>query len=269
MTNAQKADILPLLLTGNANVWFSALTLSGKPYDQLCDSLRKQFYTESDVWLLRQQLLNRKQSPSETVAQFASEIRKLCQRLDILPAESVNYLLNGLKLELKNYVILQRPKTFAEAETHAKLREALPEEKPKDRTNEILSILEKLKATDEPKIAAYNAQFTDSNSQRADYQHEKPLGREEITQIIRQQIRRTQNQQLQGQDYRNRRSFDRRPICNYCKKVGHVAYVCRKRQFDNRDPRIPVPTANRPTEQHTRFMGHRPNPAPTQQPTLN
>lgn len=61
LTNTQKADMLPLLLTGNANVWFSASTLSGKTYDQLCDALRKQFYTESDVWLLRQQLLNRKQ----------------------------------------------------------------------------------------------------------------------------------------------------------------------------------------------------------------
>ena len=223
LTNSQKADMLPLLLTGNANVWFSAATLSGKTYDQLCEALRKQFYTESDVWLLRQQLLNRKQSPSETVAQFASEIRKLCQCLEVSPAESVNYLLNGLKPELKNYVILQRPKTFAEAETHAKLREALPEEKPKDRTDEILSALEKLKVTDEPKIAAYNAPFTYSNSPRAEYQREKPLGREEITQIIRQEIRRTRNQQLQGQDYRNRRSFDGRPICNYCKKVGHVA----------------------------------------------
>ena len=269
LTNSQKADMLPLLLTGNANVWFSASTLSVKTYDQLCEALRKQFYTESDVWLLRQQLLNRKQLPSETVAQFASEIRKLCQRLEVSPAESVNYLLNGLKPELKNYVILRQPKTLAEAETHAKLREALPEEKPKDRTDEILSALEKLKVTDEPKIAAYNAPFTNSNSPRAEYQREKPLGREEITQIIRQEIRRTRNQQLQGQDYHNRHSFDGRPICNYCKKVGHVAYVCRKRQSHNRDPRIPVPTTNRPMEQHTRFMGNRPNPAPTQQPTLN
>lgn len=71
-------------------------------------------------------------------------------------------------------MILQRPKTFAEAETHAKLCEALPEEKPKDRTDEILSALANLKETDEPKIAAYNAPFTNSNSPREGYQREKP-----------------------------------------------------------------------------------------------
>ena len=58
--------------------------------------------------------------------------------------ESVNYLLNGLRPELKNYVILQRSKTFSEPETHAKLREALPEAKPKDRTDEILNALAKM-----------------------------------------------------------------------------------------------------------------------------
>ena len=62
LNNFQKADMLPLLLTGNANVWFSASTLSSLPYDQLCEALKKQFHTESDICLLRQQLLNKKQS---------------------------------------------------------------------------------------------------------------------------------------------------------------------------------------------------------------
>lgn len=268
LNNSQKADMLPLLLTGNANVWFSAATLSGKSYDQLCEALKKQFHTESDIWLLRQQLLNRKQLPNETVAQFAFEIRKLCQRLDLSAEESVNSLLNGLRPELKNYVILQRPKTFSEAETHAKLREALPDEKPKDRTDEILSALAKLKSTEEPKIAAYNAPFTNSNTPRVGYSQEKPLGREEITQIIRQELRRSRTQQTQGQDYRNRRSLDGRPICNYCKKAGHIAYVCRKRQFDQRDPRIPQ-APNRPTGQNTRFGEGQARPAPFQRRPLN
>lgn len=268
LNNLQKADMLPLLLTGNASVWFTASThLTGKPYDQLCKSLTEQFQTEADSWLLRQQLLNRKQLASETVAQFASEIRKLCQRLKIPDEESINYLLNGFRPELKNYVILQRPKTFAQAETHGKLREALPQEKP-DRTDEILLALSRLKSTKEPQVAAYNVPFTNSHTPRVNYQQDKPLGRDEITQIIRQELRRSFTQQTQGQDYRNRRTFDGRPICNYCQKTGHIAYVCRKRQFDNRDPRIPTPRDER-TEQNRGPGGNQANPAPFNRQPLN
>ena len=53
-TNVQKAEVLPFLLTGNANVWFSASPhLAGKTYDQLCKALVRQFLSESDIWLLR------------------------------------------------------------------------------------------------------------------------------------------------------------------------------------------------------------------------
>ena len=61
----------------------------------------KQFLSESDIWLLRQQLLNKKQTENESVAQFASETRKLCLRLDLPVEKSVHFCINGLKPELK------------------------------------------------------------------------------------------------------------------------------------------------------------------------
>ena len=80
----------------------------------------RQFYNESDRWLLRQKLSNRKQTENESVTEFASKIQQLCQRLNVPAEESVNYLLNGLKPELRSYAMLQRQKIFAEAETRAK-----------------------------------------------------------------------------------------------------------------------------------------------------
>ena len=78
-------------------------------------------------------------------------------RLDLPVEESVHFFINGLKPELKNYVVLQRPKAFFEAETCAKLEEALIlDEKPLDRTEEILSALLKSRSTGELKVAAYN-----------------------------------------------------------------------------------------------------------------
>ena len=195
--------------------------MAGKTYDQLCEALIRQFLSESDIWLLRQQLLNKRQTENESVAQFASEIRKLCLRLDLLVEESVHFVINGLKPELKSYVLLQRPKTFFEAQTFAKLKEAIPlYESPLYRTEEILSALSKLKSTGELKVAAYNEQFATDNTEKSS---ETCLGREEITQIIRQEL---QSQRFSG------KSKEANKICYYCGKNGHILRFCRKRQDD-------------------------------------
>ena len=98
-----------------------------------------------------------------------------------------------------------RCKTFLEAETCAKLKEAtLLDEKPLDRTEEILSALSKLKSTGELKVAAYNEQFATDDTEK---KSETCLGREEITQIIRQEV---QSQHFSGQ----RKEANK--ICYYC-----------------------------------------------------
>ena len=271
----RKAQILPLLLTGHANLWLNSRPLlSGTNFDTLSKALIKQFHTESDVWLLRQQLSNRKQLATETVANFAADIRRISQRIKLPREESVNYFIQGLKPAIKNYVILQRPSTFEDAEMHAKLKESLPEPQPVDRTDEILQALAKMQTNgnnSQPSVAAYNAPYNNNSSQGQEYKREKPLGREEIAEIIsrqvRQEVRRARNEQAHGQDYRNRRSFDGRPICNYCRKVGHIAFACRKRQADNRDPRIPFQA--RPRDQNPRTGDERRSFVPPGNQNLN
>ena len=263
----QKTNILPLLLTGNASVWFFASPhLHGKSYDHLCVALIEQFHSESDIWLLRQQLLNKKQAATESVAQFASEIRKLCHRLNVSAEESVHFLLNGLRPELKNHVLLQRPKTFAEAENHAKLREALPEKKPKDRTDEILRELAKLKFNDPPEVAAYKVPF---NTPRTEGRCEKPWRTDELIETMRQEVRWAQNQQTQReQDYCNRRR-NGNVACYYCGKKGHVSTVCWKRRDDvvGRDHR--VPSQNQRCRENESSCGTTPHAYPTNGQYLN
>ena len=106
------------------------------------------------------------------------------------------------------------------------------------------------------------------DTQRTYYQQPRPLGRDDITQIIRQQLRRAKNQETQRQDYQNRCSFNGKPICNYCAKVGHVAHVCKKRQYHNRDPCIPAPE-NRQAGPNRRQEGNMGNPTPYTQQNLN
>ena len=75
-----KCLVLSIAAFGGQNLWST-----------MWSTVVKQFLSKSDIWLLRQQLLTRKQTENESVAQFASEIRKLCLHLDLLVKGSVHF----------------------------------------------------------------------------------------------------------------------------------------------------------------------------------
>ena len=103
LSPARKDETLPLMLSGNASIFLHTTPdVAG----------RKQFNSEADVWLLRQQLNEHKQLPTESVIEFATSIRR---------EECLNYFLQGLKTSICNPVILQRPATFEQAESHIKM----------------------------------------------------------------------------------------------------------------------------------------------------
>lgn len=270
--------MLPLVLTGYANLWFNSTpSLPGKTFDFIAKELVNQFHNDSDVWLLRQQLCNRKQLNTETVSRFAEDIRRLSQRINLPREEIVNYFIQGLKPAIKHYVLLQRPASLEDAETQAKLKESTPDPQSVDRTDEIITsfnnTLAQLKISEQnkqPTVAAYSRPYTD-NSQNKNYQRDQLVPREEVedlvAQRVRQEMHRVHNQQTNGPDYRNRRSFDGRPICNYCRKAGHIAYTCRKRQADSRDPRIPFQSRSR--EPNPRAREDRRVLSPSGQPQSN
>ena len=110
-------------------------------FEYLAGALKTQFHSDSDVWLLWQKLNERKQLPSEMVSEFAAAIGRLAQQINLPRSECINYFTQVLKPDLNNFVILQRPTSFEEAEMHAKLKESVPDAKPADRTDEILKAL--------------------------------------------------------------------------------------------------------------------------------
>ena len=123
-----KAEGLPLFLTGRAGIWFNTTPeLKGRSFDILSHALKKQFRSDSDVWLLRQRLNDTKQLSTKTVSMFAAKIRRLCQRINLPRSECVNYFIQGFQPHIKNYVLLQKPGTIEDTEMHAKLKESLPE----------------------------------------------------------------------------------------------------------------------------------------------
>ena len=269
----RKAQALPLHLKDNASIWFNTSPdLVDKAYPELSAALKAQFHSASDKWLLRQKLNDRKQLLTESVSEYAADIRRTCQRIDLPRSECVNYFVQGLKPEIKNYVVLQRPGTLEEAENHAKLKESVPEKRNDDRIDEILKAMAPLvKQAQTPTVAAYESYNNSQNPTRANREN-PPISKDDIAQIvsqqIRQELRRTnQNQTNRTPQNRGRRSFDGRPICDYCNKVGHVAYACRQRLNRNHDPRIPTYNERRNYNSPPRYSGQ--SYRPTNQQHLN
>ena len=96
-SDERKAEALPLSLTSTASIWFNTTPgLVGKSYEFLSEALRRQFHTETDVWLLRQKLHDRKQLPTESVSEFAASIRRLCQRIGLPNTERVTMFIQNL-----------------------------------------------------------------------------------------------------------------------------------------------------------------------------
>ena len=50
-----------------------------------------QFHSDSDRWLLRQKLSERKQLPTETVTDYAADVRRMCRRVDVPTTESISF----------------------------------------------------------------------------------------------------------------------------------------------------------------------------------
>lgn len=128
-------------------------------------------------------------------------------------------------------MLLQRPHSLGEAETHAKLKESLPDPKPADRTDEILNALAKLQTqTPSPVVAAYTPPSNEQQTYAHTFRNNQPLTRS------RQELRRTNNTTI-TQPQRGRRTFDGRPICGFCQKQGHMMAVCRQR-INQRPPTV-------------------------------
>ena len=261
----QRLQALPLYLQGNAGCWYASLTTRFESYDALTNALKEQFSNPASLWLLRQQLSSRRQNETESLANYAAEIRRLCKRLDLSENEGMHYFIQGLHPDLKGHVILGQPKTLAEAENLAHLKEAVSSSTPKfeSQLQSVIKSLEALASNKQqnqaPNIAAYSNYSKPGisghdvyNSSHDQYRsrHPSPPGPmhdpNSIAKLVREEVRR-QTQYLTQTNRpsstgvpsnRNRRTTDGLPICNKCNKVGHIARNCRAVGVQNQLPQV-------------------------------
>ena len=123
---AKKLGAVVLLFEGPALSWFQTLPdEKANNYNELVEELKKRFGATSIDFVLRQELYSRKQGQSESLINYTEDIIKRCQRLSLSDIDLMNIFINGLSPELKSHVVLNQPKTFAEAENLAHLRDAV------------------------------------------------------------------------------------------------------------------------------------------------
>ena len=98
-------------------------------FDELAGASVKRFASKAINWRLRQTLAQRVQLQSESVSEYACDIRKLCSRVNLPRAEWLHKFVFGLKTEIREHLILQQPDDLETAEELALLKEAVLDEK--------------------------------------------------------------------------------------------------------------------------------------------
>ena len=108
-------------LKGHASAWFKSLgNVDGKTFDQLKALMTEHFASGASAWCIRQTLGQRRQLEKKPVSEYSYSVRMHCARLNLPASEWTHYFVQGLKPEIREYVILQQPANYEVAENYAK-----------------------------------------------------------------------------------------------------------------------------------------------------
>lgn len=293
-SNNKKLSAISLLFEGPALAWFYTVPEETRNnFANLLTALRQRFASPNEQFLQRQELNDRKQSKGESLSSYTEDIIRRCNRLELNDTNRMNSFISGLNDELKSHVILNRPKTFEEAESLARLKDAVnkstrcaPDTKLQGSTTLIDQIHGLL---NDPKIVGKEEKRPSHNDQHYERTQERqriselegqvqllmtainrpkestiaPMSttyrsgasatgiqdveslKKEIIASVRDEMRKETQHDFRPQQPeprptyntryprresrgRNLRTTDGQPICNSCRKVGHVARYCKE-----------------------------------------
>ena len=125
-SNTKRVNVLQRSLGGPAESWFdnqSPGTIAS--FKIVTDGLKARVGSQTPEVLFRQDLYARKQGPKEPLSLYTEDIIKKSKHLALSDNTLMSVISNGVCNEIKNHVILNQPKSLAEAENLASLREAV------------------------------------------------------------------------------------------------------------------------------------------------
>ena len=137
-------------------------------FDELSTAMINHFALRTTQWRIRQSLSQLRQLEKQSVADYSHNVRTLCARLSLPRSEWNHYFIQGLRPEVRDYVILQQPNHLDEAENFAQLKElvlASSDEIPNSNAQQLLAqVIEKLSATtrsEDKTLGSLNSQQKD------------------------------------------------------------------------------------------------------------
>ncbi len=227
----RQRDILPAFLRERAAEFYDELE-GDLSLEDLKKEMTKHFLPKEARRFYYADLYARKQGNMESSDDFGREIQQLLRRAYAdMPVEHQDTLMrehfvNGLRPEIKRIVLIADPKTFLKAMELAK-REEINEQitngtAPWVRPNNVAN--SQASATSVSVAAISGEQKINDRLDRLEGVLEKLA----ISMANMQAPRPEQRRQWRGENRdRNLRCSDGRPICNFCKRVGHVEAKCR------------------------------------------
>ena len=232
----RKLTTLPAFLRDRAADYYETLEEGQKlTFAALCENLKARFMPKELQSLYYSNLFLARQKEFQSVEDFASEINKLATRAySDMPREQQDgltreHFVQGLKPEIKRFVLVSNPQTFEEAFRHAKREEC----------NFALTYQQR---PNEAACAVGGAQSSVEKSVRELAEHMKVMSVQmnNMSRGYRGRGRgyggrggRRPYGPPRGRGGRNLRTTDGRPICNFCWKVGHIEISCEEKNKGN------------------------------------
>ena len=226
----RKLYTMPAFLRDRAAEYYESLDDHVKSsFERLCDALRDRFLPKELQSLYFSNLFQARQGTVQSIDDYTSGITKLSAKaygdMDRDQKDGLirEHFVQGLRPEIKRFVMLSNPKTFEEAFRNAKREEANNRlvntnvENPKAACALNVSIEDCIKdLTGQVQALAMKV---DNMSTKGHVPHTR--GRP---------FRGRGRGQFQHNVGRNLRTTDGQPFCNYCKKVGHIEMGCREKK---------------------------------------
>jgi hypothetical protein len=117
-TDSVKCALLPGYLEDVAKIWYSTLSVGDRSsYHIVQERLQQAFQQVTSPVQHLNQLLLRTQTEQESVETYAYSKLKLCEDLnkDMAESDRVTYLIQGMKPQLRSYLLDKKPSTVTQA----------------------------------------------------------------------------------------------------------------------------------------------------------